>query len=53
MMRHPIQLIEGYNTEYVLETKGKTPAAMMNQESVLVAGCNRIYIFPGIEGALK
>jgi hypothetical protein len=53
MMRHPIQLIEEYNTEYLLETKGKTPAAMMNQESSLVAGYNRIYFFPGKEGALK
>jgi hypothetical protein len=43
MMQHTVQLIEEYNTEYLLEPKGKTPAAMMNQESPLVAGYNRIY----------
>jgi hypothetical protein len=52
MMRHPIQLIEEYNTEYLLETKGKTPAAMMNQGSLFVDGYNSVYVFPAMEGAL-
>jgi hypothetical protein len=52
MMRHTIQLIEEYNTENILEPKGKIPAAMMNQKSPLVAGYNRIYVFPGMEGVL-
>jgi hypothetical protein len=52
MMRHTVQLIEEYNTEYLLEPKGKTPAAMTNQESSLVAGYNRIYVPPGMEGVL-
>jgi hypothetical protein len=52
MMRHTIQLIKEYNTEYLLEPKGKTPAAMMNHKSPLVAGYNRIYVLPGMEGVL-
>jgi hypothetical protein len=50
MMRHTIQLIEEYNTEYLLEPKGKTPAVVMNQESPLVARYNHIYVLQGMEG---
>jgi hypothetical protein len=44
MMWHTVQLIEEYNTEYLQEPEGKMPAAMINQESLLVAGYNRIYL---------
>jgi hypothetical protein len=44
MMWHTVQLVEEYNTEYLLEPEGKMPAAMLNQESLLGAGYNRIYL---------